>query len=188
MPTAIPVEVFCYLLHSLDLIHQNSTWVMVCTQQPDFSAALSIQSMFPLNIAVAYLSQEKSIPQSFVTDLRAAVSNCDTVAPIQWDRVCEDLADGFPIDCTGRRYVEQEQEATQPEEEDRESQKRLPPPKVNWQAGGRHTRQGQKIKGWGKPLTAEPQGWIKASTQQDAGLVCSPLQSVAVDTEWTWCH
>ena len=57
---------------------------MVCTQQPDFSAAPSIQSMFPVNIAVAYLSEEKSIPESFVTDLRVAVSNCDTVAPIYW--------------------------------------------------------------------------------------------------------
>ena len=95
LPSAIPVEVFCYLLYALDLIQQNSTWVMVCTPQPDFSAALSIQSMFPLNIAVAYLSEQKSVPESFVTDLRAAVSNCDTVAPIQWERVCEDLADGF---------------------------------------------------------------------------------------------
>ena len=100
---------------------------MVCTQQPDFFAALSIESMFPVNIAVAYLSEEKYVPESFVTDLRAAVSNCDTLAPIQWDRVCEDLADGFPVDCIGRRYVEQEEEATQPEEEDGESQKRPPP-------------------------------------------------------------
>ena len=102
--SATPVEVFCYLLYALDLIRLNSTWVMVCTQQPDFSAALSIQSMFPVNIAVAYLSEEKSVPKSFVTDLRAAVLNCDTVAPIQWERVCEDLADGFPVDCAGRRY------------------------------------------------------------------------------------
>ena len=58
---------------------------MVCTQQPDFSAALSIQSMLPVNIAAAYLCEEKSIPDSFVTDLRAVVSNCDTLAPIQWD-------------------------------------------------------------------------------------------------------
>ena len=55
---------------------------MVCTQQPNFSAALSIKSMFLVNIAVAYVSEEKSIPESFVTDLRAAVSNCNTVAPI----------------------------------------------------------------------------------------------------------
>ena len=57
------------------------------------------------------------------------MSNCDTLAPIQWDRVCEDLADGFPVDCMGRRYVEQEEEAIQPEEEDGESQKRPPHPK-----------------------------------------------------------
>ena len=44
-----------------------------------------------------------------------------------------------------------------------------PPPKVNRQAGGRHPRQGQKIKGWSKPLTAEPQASIKASTQQGGG-------------------
>ena len=144
LTTAIRVEVLCYLLYALDLIQQNSTWVMVCTQQPNFSASLSIQSMFPVNIAIAYLSEEKSIPKSFVTDLRAAVSKSDTVAPIQWDRVYEDLAHGFPVDCTGRRYVEQEEEATQPEEEDGESQKPPPPPpaKGNRQASGRHPGQG----------------------------------------------
>ena len=57
LTTAVPVEVFCYLPYALDLIQQNSAGVMVCTQQPDFSAALSIQSMFPVNIAVAYLSK-----------------------------------------------------------------------------------------------------------------------------------
>ena len=50
LTTAIPVEVFCYLVHALDLIQQNSTCVMVCTQQPDFSAAMSIQSMFPVQL------------------------------------------------------------------------------------------------------------------------------------------
>ena len=90
---------------------------MVCIQQPHFSAAPSIQSMFPMNITVAYLSQEKYIPESFVTDLRAALSSCNIVAPIQWERVCEHLADGFAEDCTGSRYVDQEEEAPQPEEE-----------------------------------------------------------------------
>ena len=121
---------FGYLLYAVDFIQQNGTLVMVCTQQPNFSAALSIHSIFPVNIAVAYLSEEKSIRESFVADLRAAVSNCDTVAPIQWDRVCEDLADGFLVDFTGRRYVEEQEVATQLEEEDGESQKRPPPPKA----------------------------------------------------------
>ena len=46
LTTAIPVEVFCHLLYALDLIQQNSTWVMICTRQPAFSAALSIQRCF----------------------------------------------------------------------------------------------------------------------------------------------
>ena len=33
LTSAIPVEVFCFLLYALDLIQQNSTWVMVCTHQ-----------------------------------------------------------------------------------------------------------------------------------------------------------
>ena len=37
LTSAIPIEVFCYLLYALDLIQPNSTWVMVCTQQPNFS-------------------------------------------------------------------------------------------------------------------------------------------------------
>ena len=106
------MEVFCYLLYALHLIKKNSTWLMVGTQQRDFSAALSIQSIFPVNLGVAYLFEEKSIPKAVVIDLRAVVSMCDTVAAIQWERVCEDLAHGFSLDCTGRRYVDQEEEAT----------------------------------------------------------------------------
>ena len=110
----------------------------VSVSQPgvsEFHIALSIQSMFPVNIAVAYLYEEKSIPEPFITVLRATVSNCDTVTPIQWERVCEDLADGFRVDCTGRRYVDQEEEAYQPKEEDGESQKRPPPPKSTGKLG-----------------------------------------------------
>ena len=122
----------------------------------DFFAALSIQSMFPVNIAVAYLSEEKSIPESFVTHLRAAVSNCDTVAPIQWDRVCEDLADRFPVGCTGRRYVDQEEEATQPKEEDGESQKRPPPPKSTGKQGDGTPAKAKKSKAGASPSQKSP--------------------------------
>ena len=128
---------------------------MVCTQPPKFSTTLSIHSMFPMNIAVAYLSEEKSIPESFVTDLRAAVSNCDTVAPIQWDRVCEDLADGFPIDCTGRRYVEQEEEASQLEEEDGEYQK-PPPLKATSKQGDGTPAKAKKSKAGASPSHHSP--------------------------------
>ena len=128
---------------------------MVCTQQPDFSAALSIQSTFPVNSAVTYLPKEKSA-ESFVTDLRAAVSNCDTVAPIQWERVCEDLADGFPVDCTGRRYVDQEEEATQPEEEDGESQNPPPPQKSTGKQGDGTPAKAKKSKAGASPSQQSP--------------------------------
>ena len=47
LTSAIPVEVFCYLLYALDLFQPHSTWVMVCTEQPNSSAPLSIQKHVP---------------------------------------------------------------------------------------------------------------------------------------------
>ena len=114
--------------------------------------------------------------------------NCDTVAPIQWERVCEDLADGFQVDCTGRRYVYQEEEATQPQEEYGESQKRPSPPKSTGKQGDGTPAKAKQIKGRSKPLTAKPQAGIKASTQQGVGHVCSPFHTVPADTKWTWCQ
>ena len=91
---------------------------MVATQQPDFAAALSVQSMFPINTVVAYPFEDKVVPEAFVTDSRVVVSSCDSVAPIIWDRACADLEEGFRVDCTGVRCIEQEEEvSTQDEEE-----------------------------------------------------------------------
>ena len=112
--------------------------------------------MFPVNIAVAYLYEEKSIPEPFITVLSATVSNCDTVAPIQWERVCEDLADGFRVDCTGRRYVDQKEEAYQPKEEDRESQKRPPPPKSTGKQGDGTPAKAKKSKAAASPSQQSP--------------------------------
>ena len=72
----------CFLLCHLDLVKQNSTWIMVATQQPAFAATLSVQSMFPVNMAVAYVSEDKVVPQAFGTDPRADVSYCHSAAPI----------------------------------------------------------------------------------------------------------
>ena len=46
---------------------------MVDTHQPGFAAALCVQSMFPVNIVVAYLFEDKAVPEAIVTDLRASV-------------------------------------------------------------------------------------------------------------------
>ena len=38
-----------------------------------------------------HVCEEKSILESFEIDLRAAVSNCDIVAPIQWEQCVKTL-------------------------------------------------------------------------------------------------
>ena len=100
----------------------------------------SAVSLFPLSSPpVAYLSEDEAVPEAFVTNLRAGVSNCDSVAPINWDRACDDLEDGFPVDCSGMRYVEQEEEAPSQEEEGVETQKRPPAKGAGMGGGRRHT-------------------------------------------------
>ena len=69
-------------------------------------------------VAQSPLSEDKAVPQAFGTGLRTALSNCDFAAPIRWDRACEDLEDEFSVDCTGMRYIEQEEEAPTQEEEE----------------------------------------------------------------------
>ena len=155
---------------------------MVYTQQPDLSAALSIQNMFPVNIAVAYLFEEKFIRESFVTHLRAVVSNCDAVAPSQWDQLYEDLVDGFPLDCTERRYVEQEEEATQPQEEDGESQKRPPPQSQPASRGTAPPPRPKNQRLEQAPYNRAPSLQQSLPTQQGAGHVCNPLHAVPAHT------
>ena len=69
-----------------------------------------MHSMFPVNIALGSLSEDQVGSESFVTSLKASVYSCNWVAPINWDRACEDLEEGFPMECTGVRYIEQEEE------------------------------------------------------------------------------
>ena len=129
LSSAFRVEIASFLLCDLVLVKQNSTWIMVATQQPDFAAVFSVQSMFLVNKAVAYLAKDKVVPDTFVTDLRADVSHCDSVAPINWDTACDDLEEGFPVDCTGLRYIEQEeQEEEDPAPDEEEGDPRSPPP------------------------------------------------------------
>ena len=82
LSSPLPVEIVCFWLCHLNLVKQNSTWIMFATQQPDFAAALCVQSMFPANIAVAYLSEDIAVPEAFVSNLSAVVSNCDLWRPL----------------------------------------------------------------------------------------------------------
>ena len=108
--------------------------ITVATQHPDFATALSVQSTFPVSLVVAYLSEDKLVPKAFVIILRADVSNRDSLALINWDRVCEDLEEGFPMDCTRVRYIEHEEEAPTQDEEAGDTQN-PPPPQGIWYHG-----------------------------------------------------
>ena len=99
------------------------------------------------------------------------MSNCDTVAPIQRDRVCEDLADGFSVDWTGRRYVEQKDEATQPQEEDGESQKRPPPPKATGKQGNGTPAKAKKSKAGARPSQQSPKPGAKPPPNKAMGTI-----------------
>ena len=52
-----------------------------------------------------------------------------------------------------------------------------PPPKSTGKQGDGTPAKAQKIKGRSKSVTTEPQAWSKASPQQGAGHVCSPLHT-----------
>ena len=65
------------------------------------------------------------------------------MAHTNWDRACEDLKDGFPLDCTGMMCIEQEEEARTQAEEEGDTQKCPPPPKAfgTGAGGGRGAHQ-----------------------------------------------
>ena len=42
----LPVEIVCFLLCHLNLVQQNSTWIMVAARPPHFAPTLCVQSMF----------------------------------------------------------------------------------------------------------------------------------------------
>ena len=87
----------------------------------------------------------------FTTRLRGWASRCQPSWPADpadsfvlvlpawetriWDRACEDLEDGFPVHCTGMRYIEQEEEVPTQEEEQGDTQKR-PSPRHEVPGGG----------------------------------------------------
>ena len=49
--------------------------------------------------------------------MRAAITNAYTCPPKSWEYVSHDLLEGFPVDCSGVRYVDED-----PEEQDGEAE------------------------------------------------------------------
>ena len=98
---------------------------------------------FPINVAAAYLSVDKALVEAVVIDLRAGVSKRNCVAPINCDRASDDLEDGFPVDCSGMRCVEPQEEAPSHEEEGVDTLKR-PRQGIRYGGGVKAHELGQK--------------------------------------------
>ena len=50
------------------------------------------------------------MPNEFVQSIRAAITNADTCPPKSWEDVYHGLGAGFPVDCSGVRYVDEDLE------------------------------------------------------------------------------
>ena len=70
----LPGEIVCFLLCHLNLLKQNSTWMMAATQRRDFATALCVHSIFPRNIVVAYWFEDNAVPGAVVIYQGAGVS------------------------------------------------------------------------------------------------------------------
>ena len=50
------------------------------------------------------------MPDEFVQSIRAAITIADTCPPKSWEDVYHVLGEGFPVDCSGVRYVDEDPE------------------------------------------------------------------------------
>ena len=69
------------------------------------------------NVVCALLGEETAVPDEFVQSIRVAITNADTCPPKSWEDVYHDLGAGFPVDCSGVRYVDED-----PEKQDGEAE------------------------------------------------------------------
>ena len=60
-------------------------------------------------LCVPFFGEETTVRDEFVHSLRAAITNANTYPPKSWNDIHDDMS-GFPVDCNGARYVEEEEE------------------------------------------------------------------------------
>ena len=82
-----------------------------------FASMMSTKVSKDCNVVCALLGEETVVPDEFVQSIRAPITNADTCPPKSWEDVYHDLGAGFPVDCSGVRYVDED-----PEEQDGEAQ------------------------------------------------------------------
>ena len=82
-----------------------------------FASMMSTRFSKDCNVVCALLGEETVVPEEFVQSIRAAITNADTCPPKSWEDVYHDLGAGFPVYCSGVRYVDED-----PEEQDGEAE------------------------------------------------------------------
>ena len=180
---SVRLKIFLVLCH-LILVKQKSTWITGATQQPDFAAALCVQSMFPNNIVVGHLYEDKALPEVFITGPRVGVSSCVSVVPINWDSASEDLEVGLLVDCTGMCSKKRRP----PHKRKRKVTRKAPPPPLQgiryWGWGGVGTCYGKETKAQssGHSHTAHPLALSETDSQQGNDCLCTPFHPLPTNS------
>ena len=113
----MPVEIFSFLLSLVPVPERAGKWFFLGTLSVYFASMMSTRFSKDFNNACALLGEETVVPDEFVQSIRAAITNADTCPPKSWEDVYHDLGAGFPVDCSGVRYVDED-----PEEQDGEAE------------------------------------------------------------------
>ena len=117
MSSVMPVEIFSFLLSPVPVPERAGNWFLLGTLSVYFASMMSTRFSKDCNVVCALLGEETVVPDDFVQLIRAGITNADTCPPKSWEDVHHDLGAGFPVDCSGVRYVDED-----PEEQDGEAE------------------------------------------------------------------
>ena len=117
MSSVMPVEIFSFLLSLVPVPERAGNWFLLGTLSVYFASMMSTRFSKDCNVVCALLGEETVVPDDFVQLIRAGITNADTCPPKSWEDVYHDLGPGFPVDCSGVRYVDED-----PKEQDGEAE------------------------------------------------------------------
>ena len=117
MSTVMPVEIFSFLLSLVPVQERAGNWFLLGTLSVYFASMMSTRFSKDCNVVCALLGEETVVPDEFVQSIRAAITNADTCPPKVMGGCVPRLGVGFPVVCSGVRYVDED-----PEEHDGEAE------------------------------------------------------------------
>ena len=117
MSSVMPVEIFSFLLSLVPVPKRAGNWFLLGTLSVYFASMMSTRFSKDCNVVCALLGEETVVPGEFVHSISAAITDADTWPSKSWEDVYHDLGAGFPVDCCGVRYVDED-----PEEQDGEGE------------------------------------------------------------------